>query len=368
MKNREEILEEALLAVGDLRVSGLNISMGVGKTHIALEHIRRQYTLTRRYLVVVPGETISKSWITEIEKWDLGYLKGQIEYTTYRSLNKCSYDYDYIYLDECHSLKLSHDRWLNGYIKQGGRILGLTGTYPVKKSSEKGKMCNRYCPLVYTYTPTEAVDDEILNDYEIIVHELELDIIPTIKKKGGPNGEFVISETKDYKYWTGRIESTDNPEELSMLRIQRMKAMQSYPTKEVYAKNLFDSQTEKCIIFANTQEQAERLCSHSFHANNPKSDENLKLFSSDAINKLSAVEQLNQGVNIPNLKIGIILHSYANNRQASQKIGRMLRLNPKDKAMIHILCYVNTIDKEWVKSALEELDESKIKWIKPLWH
>jgi superfamily II DNA or RNA helicase len=72
--------------------------------------------------------------------------------------------------------------------------------------------------------------------------------------------------------------------------------------------------------------------------------------------------QLNEGVNIANLKQGIIMHSYGNERKASQRIGRLLRLNPNDKAIVHILCYVGTVDEKWCKEALEGFDQSKILW------
>jgi superfamily II DNA or RNA helicase len=72
--------------------------------------------------------------------------------------------------------------------------------------------------------------------------------------------------------------------------------------------------------------------------------------------------QLNEGVNIPGLKQGIIMHAYGNERKASQRIGRLLRLNPDDKAIVHILCYVNTVDEKWVKDALEDFNQSKIVW------
>jgi hypothetical protein len=56
------------------------------------------------------------------------------------------------------------------------------------------------------------------------------------------------------------------------------------------------------------------------------------------------------------------MHAYGNERKASQRIGRMLRLNPDDTAIIHILCYENTVDETWVKAALEGFDQSKISY------
>jgi superfamily II DNA or RNA helicase len=141
-----------------------------------------------------------------------------------------------------------------------------------------------------------------------------------------------------------------------------MKAMMEYPSKEKYTKKLMESINTKCIVFANTQEQADRLCRFSYHSGNPNSEENLNAFKEGRMNKLSCVLQLNEGINIPELRQGIIMHAYGNERKASQRIGRLLRLNPDEKAIVHILCYVNTVDEKWVKDALESFDQSKIVW------
>jgi superfamily II DNA or RNA helicase len=141
-----------------------------------------------------------------------------------------------------------------------------------------------------------------------------------------------------------------------------MKAMMEYPSKERYAKELLKSISSKCIVFANTQDQADRMCTHSYHSNNPDSEANLQDFKAGNITKLSCVLQLNEGVNISGLKQGIIMHAYGNERKASQRIGRLLRLNPDDKAIVHILCYIGTVDEKWVKEALEDFDQSKIVW------
>jgi superfamily II DNA or RNA helicase len=144
----------------------------------------------------------------------------------------------------------------------------------------------------------------------------------------------------------------------------RMKQMQEYKSKEHYAKTLFDSIEDKCLLFANTQEQADRLCEHSYHSKNPYSEGNLDLFSNDHITKLSCVLQLSEGVNIPNLRSGVIMHAYGNERKSSQRIGRMLRLNPDDVATVHILCYQDTVDEKWIDEALSVFDSNKITYIK----
>jgi len=84
------------------------------------------------------------------------------------------------------------------------------------------------------------------------------------------------------------------------------------------------------------------------------------MFKEGKINVLSCVLQLNEGVNIPDLQHAIILHSYGNERKAAQRIGRLLRLNPDEVASVHILMFHETVDANWVRSALQDFDRTKI--------
>jgi len=137
-----------------------------------------------------------------------------------------------------------------------------------------------------------------------------------------------------------------------------MRAIMDYTSKESYVKSIIKNINTKCIIFANTQKQADRICKHSYHSKNPKSEENLELFSDGRINHLSCVLQLSEGVTIPNLKQGIIMHAYGNEKKTAQRIGRLLRLNPSETAVCHILCYTGTQDETWVTNALKDFDLS----------
>ena len=170
------------------------------------------------------------------------------------------------------------------------------------------------------------------------------------------------SEVKDYEYHTGNVDDSPTMRAKQLASIMRMKALQTYVSKEKYTKQLMSIIKDKCIIFANTQKQADKMCEHSYHSKNKNSDDNLKLFSDGTIDKLSCVLQLSEGVSIPGLRSGIIMHAYGNERKSAQRIGRLLRLNPDETAMCHILCYKNTIDEQWVKKALADFSKDKIKY------
>ena len=357
IKDRQDIQMEALAATDGKQRASVVLGTGVGKTLVGLTHMDRNTTPLMKCLVVAPKKAIFQSWKDDAVKFDKHHLLGRIVFTTYLSLNKHDpNDYDVVYLDEMHSLLDSHRGFLQLF---KGKILGLTGTPPKRDYSEKGKLVQEFCPVVFTFKADDAIENGILNDYKIVVHELRLskekNYQVTMKNK-----TYMTDEESNYVYWSRRLDVGSGS--VHMLRVMRMKALMEYPTKEKYAKLLFDSIESKCILFANTQAQADKLCAHSYHSNNPKSEENLLKFKDGEITKLSTVLQLNEGVNIPNLKQGIIMHAYGNERKAAQRIGRLLRLNPDDKAIVHILCYMDTVDEKWVKEALEGFDQSKIMW------
>lgn len=356
---REQIQSEALKILKAFNYGTIAMSMGSGKTLVGLKHMDANYTDYARFLVVAPKVSIFQEWIDQANKFNLSHLIEHIKFTTYLSLYKQDLDYDVVYLDECHSLKFSHKDWLDQY---KGKIVGLTGTPPKYASSEKGKMVNDYCPVRYNYSTDEAVEDNILNDYRIKVHMLSLGIQNNIQVKM-KDKVFYTSEKANYAYWTGRLANATNRKMEQILRVMRMKALQGFPSKVNYAKELLWIIDDKVILFANTMEQADSFEVESYHSKNPQSNENLDDFKKGKIRKLACVLQLNEGVNIPNLRQGIIMHAYGNERKAQQRIGRLLRLNPNETSTIHILCYKYTIDEQWVKTALENLDQNKIQYL-----
>lgn len=355
--NKNEIQREALEATDGKRACSIVLATGVGKTLVGLTHIERNTTPLMKVLVVAPKKAIFQSWKDDAVKFGMEELLDRIVFTTYLSLNKHKpTDYDVVYLDEMHSLLDSHRGFLQLY---KGKILGLTGTPPKRSFSEKGKLVQEFCPVVFTFKADDAIENGILNDYQIVVHQLTLSNEKVYEAKMY-NKPYLTSEIANYTYWSRRLDVGGG--NMHMMRIMRMKALMEYPSKELYTRKLMESISTKCIIFANTQIQADKLCVHSYHSNNPESEVNLLMFKEGKINKLSTVMQLNEGVNIPNLKQGIIMHAYGNERKAAQRIGRLLRLNPDDKAIVHILCYMDTVDEKWVKEALEGFDQTKIVW------
>jgi len=352
MITRDLIQHQALKEAMQFKRSGLQLATGAGKTKVGLDYIN-VLPNTHKVLVVAPKVDIFKSWIDDAKKFEVEELLDRITFSTYLSLTKHNpEEYDILILDEAHSLKATALPFLTRY---RGRILGLTGTPPKYITSEKGQLMMEYYPIKYVFKTDKAVENEILNDYHIFVHYLELSKEKTLQTKQG----WMTSERAQYDWITREIEGGGH--NLMFRTIQRINFLKQFETKETYAKELMEQldSDEKLIIFANTIDQAERLCKYSHHSKNKNSP--LEAFKTGQINRLSCVEQLSEGVNIPGLKNAIILHSYSGGSpKAQQKFGRMLRLPTDQTAMIHILCYRNTVDEKWVTDNLMNYDQDKI--------
>ena len=372
---RKQALQDQVLSLIDgRRRAGIALTMGLGKTLIGLRDMARllaagklnAQSSGKPFLVAAPTQAILDSWPQEARKFGLVHLLEHITFTTYRSLAKtlAANAYDKLYLDECHALKDSHEPGLKAHAARKRSILGLTGTPPAQAHSEKGRLVATYCPIVVDYTTDEAVLAGLLNDYRLVVHRLPLRTVRDYVLTTKAGSQFTTSERENYQYWSKRLANADqDPLPLETLRLLRMQALMHYPGKGHYMRYLASQQTDKVLLFTCTQQQAEQQASHTYHAKNKHSQDNLAQFSTGQIQRLACVAQLSEGISIPDLRVGIIWHAFGNERKAAQRIGRLLRLNPDQTATVHLLAYQDTVDEHWVAQALEAFDPAKISYV-----
>jgi superfamily II DNA or RNA helicase len=373
LAQKQALQDQVLAVIKDRQLAGVAVAMGVGKTLIGLRDMARLLVddqlagLSHKpFLVAAPTRAILDSWLHEAHKFNLVHLLNHIEFTTYRSLSKMlgRASYDKIYLDECHALKNSHEVVLQSHVARKKSILGLTGTPPVQQDSEKGRLVATYCPILLDYTTDEAVLAGLLNDYCLVVHRLPLSTVRDYQLTYKSGSQFTTSERENYQYWSGRLANAAQDQlPVETLRILRMRALMNYPSKGRYMKYLASLFSEKVLLFTCNQQQAEQQAEYTYHSKNKHSQVNLAKFNTGEIQRLACVAQLSEGINIPNLRVGIIWHAFGNERKASQRIGRLLRLNPAETATVHLLMYQDTIDEHWVAQALAAFDPAKISYV-----
>lgn len=370
---KQALQEQVLALIHDQALAGVAVAVGVGKTLIGLRDMARLLAsgtfpsgLTNLFLVVAPTRAVLDSWRAEAHKFGLENLLDHVAFVTYRSLSKtlAQGNYHKLYLDECHALKESYEPRLRAHVARGQRILGLTGTPPAHRNSEKGRLVATYCPMLIDYTTDEAVLAGLLNDYRLVVHRLPLGTARDYEVTLKYGLQFTTSERDNYHYWCNRLATADeDPVPVETLRMLRMQALMYYPSKGRYMAQLASQFREKVLLFTCNQQQAEQQAKHTYHSKNRNSQANLAKFKAGKIRRLACVAQLSEGVNIPDLRVGIIWHAFGNERQATQRIGRLLRLNPEETSTVHLLMYQDTIDEYWVARALAAFDPAKISYV-----
>jgi superfamily II DNA or RNA helicase len=349
MTIKDEVQQRALAEILKYRRSGAVLSVGAGKTKLGLMYLTK---VGGKTLILLPKLDIIKSWKDDAVKFNYESVLENITFSTYISLKKQDLSqFQNIIMDEAHSLKEHQDSHLG---KFQGNILGLTGTPPNR--GPKFAMMQKYYPIRFVFKTDAAVDKGMLNDYRIFVHKIHLSTTKNIPVKN-----FMVSERSTYEWATKQCQMASTEKSKMFANIRRVNYLKQFNSKERYVQELLKKikEDEKCIIFANTIAQAERLCSYSHHSE--EKNDYLEAFKEGLINRLSCIDQLSEGINIPQLKHAIIMHSYSSSSpKMVQRLGRTLRLSPDQTAEIHILCYKDTVDETWVEGALKNFNQAKI--------
>lgn len=342
---RKEIQNDAVNELLKHKSGTANVAMRLGKTILGLK-IASNFN---KVLVSYPIETIKQGWLSDAEEF--GFDVSNITFTTHLSLSKHNLsDFDCIIIDEAHDISVANWEFISKNLPK--RLYGLTATPPNR--GEKKQYFNLYCPIRYTKSMDETTG--ITNkDYGIIVHLIEPSEKRDIKLKSGK----FWSEKAQIDFYESKYQSTKNFSMMLML----IRAIQNSKTKFEYFKKLA-STINRGLLFVETIEQCDNLSYPSVHSKNPESEYNLEQFKNGQIPILSSIGKLKAGITFKNLNTCIILHCYSSNNKAIQKIGRALNYVEGEKATIHIICLNNSIDTQWVKKGLSDLNQSKIKWIK----
>lgn len=341
---------------------------GAGKSKIAVNIITDDIH-KGKWLLVVPTEKLrDENWLEEFNKWKKKTYYSKLDRECYASLSKIDLTkYDGIILDEAHNVTEANSEPFKKLSKEqlnSLKILALTATPPLE--DEKIEIF-KYLQLkkIKELKLDEGVKLGIVAPYEIIVVETQLDNIKKNCKGGTKDKPFLTTEAANYEFKSRQIQKMQfgGKPVPKFLYLNRMHMIYGLQSKTEAAKLILKQipNDKKTLIFAGTIEQAEELESNTFHS---KSDDKLlKLFQANKINRLSCVQSLNEGINIKDLDIGLVVQLNSNPRNLIQRVGRLVRIREGHKAKIYILSCVGTQDEKWVEKAIEGLDRNNITYI-----
>ena len=394
---RDDINKKSIKLAKENKILALEFATGIGKSKIALDIINSLFiTNVPTVLLVVAELAHFNNWRDESFKWNHDKLWNTITCVTYASLKKHKdMKYDIIILDEAHHIGSDLRLDIIDNI-QFDKMLLLSATLGESLKQYISNMFNTQIKS-YKITLQQAIDWKILPKPKIYLIPLTLNTTNVSEKiieewgkvslrkkykctyqerweyiknkKKYPNVILEISCTPYQKYiyltekfeyfkkfyFRNRNEAVKN--KWLQLGSQRKRFMSELKTP-IVKKFLRHVTNNRYICFCGSIEQADILGkNNSIHSKKDNSAEIIDKFNNKEINNLFAVGMLQEGQNLNDIEVGIIVQLDGQERSFIQKFGRSLRA---EDPVQYIFYYKNTRDTEYLQNALEGINENYI--------
>lgn len=355
-KIRDDTQQEILDSLPNPCHGLLNLAPRVGKTKICLSLLKREKA--KKVLWVTPSTKLRDEDIpAEFLKWKAKVLLRNADIICYASLGEHKGNYDVIVLDEYQYITEANSQPLfDGNIKYK-RIIGLSGTHP--KHIEKQEILDKLnLKILAKVGIDEAAEKGLIADYTINIVTCETDDFHKTIKAGNKEKSWVQTERQAYAYLSRNIFRP-------FFAIKRLRFIYDSPTKEKVAKELLSLLKGRKMVFCSGIDQAERLGNgNTYHSK--RNNEKLQQFVKKEIDELYCVNSGGVGFTYEDVEHFVIIQANSDKKgETTQKLARSLLSQENGyKGKIWFVCLVDTQDKNWLKEALKDFDENKIKVIK----
>lgn len=379
--NRQEVTKKILSYDNKTVIAELPTSYG--KTAIALKWCMKYKP--KSVLVVIPRLVLIDNWKDEIIKWKYGKHIDKFTFSTYVSLGKhVDKQYDVIIFDEAHHIS----ERCESYIEQMtlNRCILLSATMGRKIDN----MFNIFKDVkLFKISARKAIEDNVLPDPVVYLIPLKLDntkytetIVKNPKKsneihiyikdrwgfKNNKTDKIVIHCTQQQKYndMCSEIEFYKRKNYIGYMKNiwlhkcgERLKWLSDIKT-DIIKDLLLKYENYRTLTFCNSIRQTELLGDYPINSKNDSSNDNLTLFNKGKVNHITAVDMLNEGINLVNCQVGIFAVLNSSDCMKFQKLGRILR---HKEPIIIIPYFENTREEEIMKDMLEMYNKNLVKTI-----
>lgn len=184
--------------------------------------------------------------------------------------------------------------------------------------------------------------------------------IEVLYKKGNDAKSFFTSEQKRYDYISHKIDTSLSVKSKMLAALNRMRFLNTLDSKIYFIKRyLNENKSKRLLIFVATREMADKISENVYHGTTTK--KYYDLFSEKKINHLVLVEKGGVGHTYKDLDGCLLATINSSNTIIQQKIFRTILFREDYKAHIDILVSKNTIQEEWLRKSLYDLDTNNIK-------
>jgi superfamily II DNA or RNA helicase len=349
-----------------------------GKTRTAIKVIQRLRTKKPELsvIVAVPTEVLKDQWNTELDKWGLGF---NTEVQIMMGASKKHFECDLLVIDEAH--RVNSEQLSN--LLQNTKfklILGLTATF--ERLDGRHEILAKYAPVCDTITVQDALLNGWVSKYDDYVVVLN---VPDIETYRGYNKEFVAHFEFFNFDWNLvmsligkdgfknraklRDEICQDPDKKKdvfkqityhatafMQALQnRKKFIANHPEKIRVAQEIIKARTNsKIITFSSNVKMAEAIGTGYIYTGREGKAKNrltLEEFAKLPSGVLNSCKLAEEGLNLPDLSVGIMLGVNSSKTKSIQTLGRVIRLSKDKHAEFFTIIIADTVESEWMKKS-----------------
>ena len=329
---------------------------GSGKTILALKLIEKINSST---IIIVPTLDLVQQWKEELKVFGItiGEYTGikkdlqPITVTTYDSAylnaDNLGNKFKFLIFDEVHHLPAEGYRQIAEMFASPYR-LGLTATYE-RANGLHGELPRLIGGLVYEIQSDELTGKYLAN-YEVIQISIELteEEAQDYKKSYNIFRNYLISRKiemrrpQDFKIIVMRSGSDPAARAALLARNKAERIAYNSQNKIKKMRNLLNKK-DRIIIFTRYNDMVYEISKTFFipcithQTNSEERKEILKKFKSGDFSALVSSQVLDEGIDVPEANVGIIVSGTGSSRQFTQRLGRLLRPKEGKKAVLYEL-------------------------------
>jgi len=356
---KDQIQRRILYEIVNADFRGIVLSsVRSGKTRILITAIKAHSKIDNpKVLVLYPNIDIKNSWEDECIK--IG-CPMQITYCTFVSMEKVKDgDWDYVVFDEAHLIPEEHKLPIAGQMaKDYEHVIFASGTY--NKTTLADLRIHTSLPMIVNYTTEQAIEDGLISDYTVYVHEYTLDPV-TRRQFGGKLRRWWNTDVGELMRLNKNVERLHGNKKM-LAALARMRFINSNGSLiSTVVSWIISNPNKRFIIFTENEETGKKFKIPMFNSKS-KDDSVLQSFIKGEINQLCLIKKGSAGVTYPNLDNILITSINSNSENLEQMLGRSLLLDT-DHSDIHIFTTNKKFQLEWLKSALANINGERIVWL-----
>ena len=339
---------------------------GSGKTVIGLAAVA---AVCAPALVVVPTVDLLEQWRGELEREfdaDVGQLGGgtqrvgEVTVATYDSAylraDELGDRFGLVVFDEVHHLGGESYRDIARLLAAPAR-LGLTATFERPDGAHEA-VADFLGPVVYRLSPAELAGEH-LAPYDI--KRLEVDLTPGERERYEQyQGTFTdylaesniqLRSGSDYQELVKRSGTDPRAREALLAKQRAREVVMTARRKVDRLADLLDRHREdRVIVFTASTDLVYRLSERflipaiTHETGTDERREILERFREGTYSRVVTANVLDEGVDVPDANVGILLAGSGSEREFTQRLGRLLRPGDGERALLYELVTVETAE------------------------